>query len=162
MTRTPEQRALAADVELLYTEYCEALDDGDIGRWPGFFTEQGHYRITTRENLERGLPLCFVLCEGGGMLRDRAAALGRTVFHRPRAQRRMVSGVRLKSFDEGAGIEARATFALYESVGDAPSQLLACGRSLDRVVREHGVLKFRERLCVIDARVMPDSLVFPL
>jgi 3-phenylpropionate/cinnamic acid dioxygenase small subunit len=72
MDRKTEQRELQADIELLYTMYAEALDDGDIARWPGFFAEASPlYRITTRENLERGMELCFVLCDGQAMLRDR-------------------------------------------------------------------------------------------
>ena len=160
-----QHRELLAEIELLYTLYAEALDDGDVARWPRFFADDFPlYRITTRENVERGMELCFVLCEGQAMLRDRAIALEKTVMHRRRIQRRIVSGVRLLSFDgiEGDGVKARATFALFEAIGDEPSQLLACGRSTDVIVRQEGELKFKDRLCVIDSRVVPDSLVFPI
>lgn len=162
MLITSRQRELAADAAELYARYNEALDDAAIERWPGFFTADGHYRLTTRDNLERGLPLCFVLCEGQGMLRDRAEALRSAVFHRRRVQRRMLSGLRLTRVDADGGAEACASFAVYESVGDAPSRLLACGRSIDVIARDGDELRFRSRLCVLDARVMPDSLVFPL
>jgi 3-phenylpropionate/cinnamic acid dioxygenase small subunit len=165
MDRKTEHRALLADVELLYTMYAEALDDGDIARWPGFFADDlPLYRITTRENVERGMELCFVLCEGQAMLRDRAVALQKTVMHRKRIQRRIMSGVRLLSFEglDEAGVKARATFALFEAIGDEPSQLIACGRSTDVIVRQGTELKFKDRFCVIDARVVPDSLVFPI
>ena len=165
MESKTERRELAADVALLYTMYAEALDDGELARWPSFFAEDlPLYRITTRENVERGMELCFVLCEGQSMLRDRALALHKTVMHRRRIQRRIVSGVRLLSFDglDRGGIETRATFALFEAIGDKPSQLIACGRSSDVVVRQGNELKFKERLCVVDARVVPDSLVFPI
>lgn len=160
-----KHRELLAEIELLYTLYAEALDDGDIARWPSFFADAlPLYRITTRENIERGMELCFVLCEGQAMLRDRAIALEKTVMHRRRIQRRIISGVRLLSFDglERDGINARAAFALFEAIGDEPSQLLACGRSTDVIVRQGGELKFKDRLCVIDSRVVPDSLVFPI
>ncbi len=159
-----ERRELAADVGLLYATYSEALDDGEIARWPGFFARECLYRITTRENLERGLPLCFVLCDGQAMLRDRAVSLQKTVVYRRRFQRRVTSGLRLKTFDgiDGDGIETCASFVLFESVGDEPTRALVCGRSSDVVVREGNELKFKRRLCVIDARVVPDSLVFPI
>lgn len=98
------------------------------------------------------------------MLRDRAAAIEKTVVYRRRFQRRMLSGIRLKTFDglNSNGIEACASFAIFESVGDAPSQLLVCGRTIDTIVREEEALKFKQRLCVIDARIMPDSLVYPI
>jgi 3-phenylpropionate/cinnamic acid dioxygenase small subunit len=165
MDRKTEQRELQADIELLYTMYAEALDDGDIARWPGFFAEASPlYRITTRENLERGMELCFVLCDGQAMLRDRAIALRKTVMHRRRIQRRIMSGVRLLSFDglDNAGVQARATFAVFEAIGDEPSKLLACGRSTDVIIRQGSELKFKDRLCVVDSTVMPDSIVFPL
>ena len=165
MNRKTDHRELVADIELLYTLYAEALDDGDIARWPAFFANDlPLYRITTRENVERGMELCFVLCEGQAMLRDRAVALQKTVMHRRRIQRRIVSGIRVVSFDglDADGIEARATFALFEAIGDEPSRLLACGRSTDLIVRRGNELKFKERLCVVDARVVPDSLVFPI
>lgn len=160
-----ERRELLADIELLYTMYAEILDDGDALRWPSFFADDlPLYRITTRENVERGMELCFVLCEGQAMLRDRAIALQKTVMHRRRIQRRIVSGVRLLAFEglDGEGIKAHATFALFEAMGDEPSQLLACGRSTDVIVRQGSELKFKDRLCVIDSRVIPDSLVFPI
>jgi hypothetical protein len=75
-----------------------------------------------------------------------------------------MSGVRLLSFDglDGAGVQARATFAVFEAMGDDPSKLLACGRSTDLIVRQGSELKFKDRLCVVDSRVMPDSIVFPI
>jgi 3-phenylpropionate/cinnamic acid dioxygenase small subunit len=160
-----ERRELIADVESLYTTYAEALDDGDVARWPSFFADDRPlYRITTRENLEQGMELCFVLCEGQAMLRDRATALLKTVMHRRRFQRRIVSGVRLLTFDglDGRGVEARATFAIFEALGDDPSKLLVCGRSSDVIVRQGSELRFKDRLCVVDSRVVADSLVFPI
>lgn len=165
MDRKTEQRELLADVELLYTLYAEALDDGEIGRWPSFFVENDPlYRITTRDNLEQGMELCLALCDGQAMLRDRAIALQKTVMYRRRFQRRMMSGVRLLTFDglDGSGVKALATFALFEAMGDDPSKLIACGRSSDVIVRQGNDLKFKDRLCVVDSRVMPDSIVFPI
>ena len=165
MDRKPEHRELVADVELLYTLYAEALDDGDIARWPSFFADDSPlYRITTRDNLEQGMELCLALCDSQGMLRDRAVALQKTVMYRRRFQRRIMSGVRLLTRDglDGKGIEARATFALFEAMGDEPSKLIACGRSSDVIIRQGGELKFKDRLCVVDSRVMPDSIVFPI
>jgi len=165
MDRKTEHREIAADIALLYTLYAEALDDGDLARWPSFFADDGPlYRITTRENVDRGMELCFVLCDGHAMLRDRAVALQRTVMHRRRIQRRILSGLHVLSFDglDADGVKARATFALFEAIGDEPSGLIACGRTDDVIVRRGSDLKFKSRLCVIDSRVVPDSLVFPI
>lgn len=160
-----DYRDLLADVELLYTTYAEVLDDGDVARWPSFFADDRPlYRITTKDNLEQGMELCFVLCEGHAMLRDRATALLKTAMYRCRFQRRIMSGVRLLTLDglEGGGLKARATFAVFEALEDDPSKLLVCGRSSDVIVRQGSELKFKDRLCVVDSRVVPDSIVFPI
>ncbi|OHX13849.1 hypothetical protein BI347_10240 [Chromobacterium sphagni] len=154
---------LAAEVEYLYAHYCEALDEGRIDHWPSFFVDASLYRITTRDNLERDMPLSLVLCKGQAMIRDRALALQKTVMYRNRCQRRMLSGIRVVDGDvDGEGMKTRASFLVYESVGDEPTRLLASGCAHDVVVRQAGALKFKQRLLVIDASVMPDSLVFPI
>lgn len=164
MESKAEAYQLAAEVELLYTSYCEVLDDAEIEHWPDFFAHESLYRITTRENLECGMPLSLVFCDGLGMLRDRALALQKIVMYRRRFQRRLMSGVRLVTSEtvDVSCIKTRASFFVYESVGDEPTQVLVSGRSEDVIVREGRTLKFKQRLCVIDSLVIPDSLVFPI
>ena len=62
-------------VENLLARYVHALDEDRLEDWPGFFIESGHYRITTAENHERGLPLPIMYADSRAMLRDRVSAL---------------------------------------------------------------------------------------
>ena len=55
-----------------------------------------------------------------------------------------------------------ANFALFETMQNQPSTLFLCGRTLDKVVDENGVLRFAERLCVYDSTIIPGSLVYPI
>ena len=41
----------------LIASYGHAMDDGDIDSWPQFFTPNGIYHITTKENHDAGLPI---------------------------------------------------------------------------------------------------------
>src|SRR6185295_6840867 len=65
-------RTARFEIEEFNTEYAAALDAGDIAAWPGFFTDDALYRITGRDNADADLPVGLVLCEGMGMLKDRA------------------------------------------------------------------------------------------
>ncbi|MBT5455262.1 MAG: ring-hydroxylating dioxygenase subunit beta, partial [Rhodospirillaceae bacterium] len=47
-----EARAFRFDIEEFNTEYARILDEQDIDCWPDFFTEDGFYRITARENYD--------------------------------------------------------------------------------------------------------------
>src|SRR5438046_4814181 len=87
--------SLRDEIEELYANYCACLDDGELERWPDFFTDACVYKIIPRENFDRGLPLALVLCESKGMLQDRVEALRRTSVYAPRALRHLVSNIRL-------------------------------------------------------------------
>lgn len=162
MNRTMKYRELTLDVRWLYDTYNEALDDGEINQWADFFVEDSHYRITSKSNLDQNMPLSFVLCDGLGMIRDRAAALEQTVFFRKRCQRRIVSGVRVMSMGEHEDIVTCSSFSIYESLHGESSKLLVCGKSNDVVVEENGILKFKKRVCILDTNVVPGSIVYPI
>ena len=67
--------AIRLQVEDLNARYALAIDGDDLEAWPEFFTEHGRYRITTAENVERGLPLGLVHATSRAMLRDRVRSL---------------------------------------------------------------------------------------
>jgi len=149
------------EIEQLYYDYADCLDDGELERWPEFFTAACLYKIVPRENLERGLPLALMLCESRGMLEDRVAALRRTSVYAPRALRHLVTNVRIKE-ERTEGIRSQANYVVMQTLVDDETRVFNVGRYLDLVVREEGRLKFKERLCVFDSLVVPGSLIYPL
>lgn len=151
-------RARLAD---LYCAYDEALNDGELERWPTLFTEACVYKVLPRENHERGLPIAVIYCESRAMLTDRVVALRETALYAPRIARRMTSGVCVRVVDDNAW-RLTANFALFETMANQPSALFLCGRTLDKVVDEGGDLRFEERICVYDSTIIPASLVYPV
>ena len=155
---SPATRARLAD---LYCAYDDALNNGELERWPPLFTEDCVYKVLPRENHERGLPVAVIYCESRAMLIDRVVALRETALYAPRIVRRFTSGVCLRAMD-GDAWHLTANFALLETLSNQPSALFLCGRSLDTVVEEDGVLRFAERVCVYDSTIIPASLVYPV
>ena len=154
----PELRARLAD---LYAAYDDALAEGEYERWPEFFTEACVYKITSRENYDAGLPLGMMQAESRGMLTDRVAALRKTTLYAPRLVRRLVGSIVLRAL-EADGMRLSASFALFQTMLNEPSQVFLCGRLYDRVVDDGGTLLFAERICVSDATLVPTSLIFPI
>ena len=66
---------LRVSVEAFLAEYMLAIDEDRLEEWHDFFVEDGSYRITTRENMELGLPLNLMSCKGHGMFKDRIVAM---------------------------------------------------------------------------------------
>lgn len=151
---------LREELEDLYAEYAEIIDGGALERWPELFVEPCLYRIVSKENWDKGLPLSLMLCDSLGMLRDRAFASQRLNVYGPRAWRHCITGIRARA--EGDEIAAQANFAVFESLHDRPTQILCAGRYLDRLVRSPAGLRFREKICVYDSALIPGSIVFPL
>ncbi len=153
--------ALRARLADLYCAYADALDDGELERWPDFFTEDCVYKVIPRVNFEQGLPVALIYCESRAMLLDRVTALRETALFAPRLIRHLTSGIRLRAI-EPDGFRLTASFALCQTMGNEPSALFLCGRYHDRVVETGGELRFAERICVYDSTTVPISLVYPV
>ena len=153
--------ALRARLADLYAADDAALGEGDYERWPEFFTEACVYKIIPRENYDAGLPLGMMQAESRGMLADRVNALRKTTLYAPRLVRRLIGSIVLSAI-EADGMRLSASFALFQTMLNEPSEVFLCGRLYDRVVDDAGVLRFAERICVTDATLVPTSLVFPI
>ena len=151
---------LRREVEDFHAAYADALDRGDIEAWPEFFTEDAVYSVVARDNLEAGLPLCLMLCEGKGMLKDRAYAIAHTEMYAPRYLQHHISLIRVRGFDD-VDVAAEANYLLFETLVDEPTRLLQAGRYRDRFRRTETGLLLAERTCVYDSVVVPNCVVFP-
>ena len=155
---TLELRARLAD---LYCDNDDALNDGEFERWPELFTDPCIYKVLPRQNHEQGFPVAVIYCESRDMLIDRVVALRETALFAPRIGRRTTSNVCLRAI-EPAGLRLTASFAVFQTMPDQPSELFLCGHCQDRVIDDGGTLLFSERLCIYDSTIVPTSLVYPI
>src|SRR5437660_2133857 len=88
-----EVRARLAD---LYCAYSDALDEGELERWPDFFTQDCLYKVMPRENFEHALPVALIYCESRNRLADRVVALREPALLVPRTGRRWPGNIRLR------------------------------------------------------------------
>ena len=148
-------------LEDLYADYTACLDEERFEDWPGFFIDQCLYKIVPRENFVRDLPLATMLCESKGYLLDRVQAIRKTQVYAPRTIRRMVSGIRPIGW-QGDELEVRANYAAFETLTDELTRVFNVGCYRDRIVVADGALKFKEKVCVFDSNLVPNSLIYPL
>jgi 3-phenylpropionate/cinnamic acid dioxygenase small subunit len=168
---TLSPRDLRAELEALYADYAETLNDEAFEAWPAFFTERAFYQITSRENHERNLPIGLMRCESRGMLEDRVVAIRQTAYYGPRSIRRMVSGVRAHGWSQAQGegqenarptLKASASYLAVETLPDELTRVFNAGKYIDELVVEQGRLRFASRLCVYDTLLIPNTLIYPL
>ena len=148
-------------VEDFHCAYVDTLDNGDIERWPEFFTEDGVYRVIARDNVEADMPLALMMCDGMGMLKDRAYAIAHTEMYAPRYVLHQVSLVRVTGV-EGDKVSATANYVVHETLIDEPTRILQVGRYRDVFRLKEGRLLLADRLCVFDTVMVPNCLVYPV
>lgn len=151
-------RARLAD---LYADYETTLNEDALERWPELFSTDCVYKILPKENQDAGFPVAVIYCESRNMLADRVVALRQTALYAPRIMRLMTSGICLRRIADD-GLYLTASFAMFQTMQDQPSDVFLCGSYQDRVIDDAGTLRFAERLCIYDSTIVPLSLVYPI
>src|SRR6266566_8136570 len=136
------------EIEGLYTAYAHCLDDDRLEEWPGFFTEDCIYRVTSAENFEAGLPLGIIYATSKNMLIDRVMALRQANIYEPQRYRHLISSMQIATA-EGAALDAVANFLVVRTMQDGAMTLFAAGRYVDRVVRSDTGWKFAAKQVIL-------------
>jgi salicylate 5-hydroxylase small subunit len=156
-----QQLLLHHEIDQLNAAYAAALDEKRFDAWPGFFVEDGQYKVQARENFDRNLPLALIALESQGMMKDRVYGITQTIYHGPYYMRHVVSPALVLGEVEGV-VRAQANYAVFRTKPGSVSEVYNVGRYIDELVRVEGVLKFRARLCVYDSEMVLNSLIYPV
>ncbi len=153
--------ALLPRVWQLNADYARALDDDRLEDWPDFFTDDCLYKITSADNLRRGLEAGLIYADSKGMVRDRVAALREANIYERQTYRHIV-GMPAIVGEGGGAVRAETPFLVVRIMRDGTMDLFATGRYLDALVEDDGALRFRERLVVCDSSRIDTLLAIPL
>jgi anthranilate 1,2-dioxygenase small subunit len=153
--------ALRARIEELLQEAARLIDEDRLEEWLGLFTEDCTYRVTTRENHDRGLPISLIDCRGIGMLQDRIVSLRQANIYNVHHDRHVVGGARVLGASDGE-YEVYSSYCVYQTTPEGESTLFSVGKYLDRIRIDGGRARFRERIVVADTAGIPNLLATPL
>jgi anthranilate 1,2-dioxygenase small subunit len=149
-------------VASLICDYAHALDDAQIDRWPGFFTESALYHVTTRENHDQGLPIGIIRCSGRGMMVDRVKAFHTANIFEPHYYNHLLGPATIGPGKSPGAVTSRCNFQIVRIMEDGRMDLFATGKYLDEIVLEGGAAKLQERIVVLDSRNVDILIVVPL
>ena len=148
-------------VEAFLGEYMLAIDSDRLEEWHDFFTQDGTYRVTTRENEELGLPLNIMSCRGHGMFKDRITALRTANIFEPHVYCHIPGALRVTGVN-GDVIESESTFTIIRTTNHGDMVVFVCGRTRDRVLVSEAGPKFIDRTVILDSRQIDTLLVIPV
>ncbi|MGB7543295.1 MAG: aromatic-ring-hydroxylating dioxygenase subunit beta [Burkholderiales bacterium] len=152
---------LRLDVQEFYFRYAECLDGGRLQQWPEFFVDACTYRVTTRRGLRLGPDDDVMSLNGRTSMRDRIGAIGQSEDYEPHLQRHTISNFRIQAAAEDE-VRVQANFQVLRTFPDRPTEFFVAGYYNDRIAVADGRLAFREKLCVFDSDVPPESLIYPI
>jgi salicylate 5-hydroxylase small subunit len=156
-----ERLLLQLEIDQLNAAYAAVLDERRFDEWPGFFLENGSYRVQARENFDRGLPLALIALESQGMMRDRVYGITQTIYHGPYYTRHVVSPAQVLG-EEGGLVRAQTHYAVFRTRPGDASEVYNVGRYLDELVRTPAGLKLASRQCIYDSEMVLNSLIYPV
>jgi anthranilate 1,2-dioxygenase small subunit len=145
----------------LFAAYGALINAAEFDAWLALFAATCTYHILPRENYERGLPAGLVYCDSRAMLEDRISALQEANKYNIHTDRHLIGLPRLTG-EEGDATLVEGPFAVYQTDQEGETRLFATGLYHDRIVVEAGVLKFRDKLVLLDTFAVPSLLATPL
>ena len=154
--------ALHFKVQDLNARYVHAIDEDRLEEWPGFFAEDGRYRITTAENIERGLPLSLMSATSRAMMRDRVNSLRNANVYESQRYRHAVGTPLIEGGNDGV-VRAVTNFLVARIMHTGETTLFATGRYEDRIaVAADARPYFLEKTVILDSRQIDTLLAIPL
>lgn len=148
-------------VEQLLARYVQCIDDDRLEEWPELFVEDCDYRIVSRENAERKLPLATLSCTSRGMLIDRVVSLRHANIYERHGYRHLVSSTILGRFS-ATSVEARSHYAVFRTRTNGVSEVYSVGTYDDEIWVAEGTLKFKRKHVTFDTGRIDSLLATPL
>ena len=141
--------------------YAHAIDSDALEQWPGFFTQDCHYRVTHVENEQEGLAAGIIYADSRAMLEDRIAALREANIYERQRYRHLLGIPLLESAGADAA-QAETPFIVVCTMAKGQTEVFATGVYRDRFVQQDGKLLLAERVAICDSTVTDTLMALPL
>ena len=149
-------------VENLIYEWARAIDENRVEDIAALLTPDGGYKVASRFNVDRGLPLAVIDCKSPGQLRDRIKSMRIANVYEPHHYRHIISGVQIIGEKDGV-LEVRSNYLVVRTMDhDGSMAVFSTGQCRDSVVITPEGPRFKQRDIVYDSRAIETLLVIPL
>lgn len=146
----------------LNAAYARAIDNEKFEQWPELFADPCLYKVTTAENVAKGMEAGIMYADSRGMLQDRVSALRKANIYERQRYRHIVGLPAVLGQENGAA-SVETPFLIVRVMGDGTMTLFATGCYHDKVAADGtGTLKFAERIVVCDGGRFDTLVAIPL
>jgi len=151
---------LARIVEL-NAAYARAIDTEQFEEWPKLFHDPCLYKVTTADNVEKGLEGGLIYADTRGMLEDRISSLRKVNIYEGQRYRHIV-GLPVVLGQEADAAKVETPFLIVRIMREGQMDVFATGCYRDKVKPDAGgALRFSERIVVCDSRRFDTLVAIP-
>jgi 3-phenylpropionate/cinnamic acid dioxygenase small subunit len=145
----------------LNAAYARIIDNENFEEWPGFFHDPCLYKVTTAENVAKGLEAGLIYADSRGMLEDRVSALRKANIYE-RQRYRHILGLPVILGQSGDTTDIETPFLIVRIMHDGRMDVFATGCYRDKVrAIGAGPLRFAERIAVCDGSRFDTLVAIP-
>ena len=145
----------------LLAEYGLLIDEDRLEDWVALFDEACDYKVTTRENVEQGLPNVLIWCDNKAMLRDRVASYRNVNEYNLHWDRHLIGAPRFCA--EAGGVwTVEAAYSLFQTDLEGVSRLFSVGRYRIEFTLRDAVARIKSALVIADTGLIPTLLATPI
>ncbi len=150
-------------IEQLIYSWARAIDEDRVEDIAQHMEDTGRYRVKSRFNHDRGLPLAVIDCKGVAQLRDRILSMRKANVYQPHHYRHMISGIQILSEPEPMVFEVRSNFLITRTMDlSGDMKIFASGQTQDLISLKDQAPLFKDRLFLFDSRVIETLMIIPL
>jgi 3-phenylpropionate/cinnamic acid dioxygenase small subunit len=151
---------LARIVEL-NAVYARVIDNDQLEEWPGLFHDPCLYKLTTADNVARGLEGGLIYADTRGMLEDRVSSLRKVNIYESQRYRHIV-GLPVVLGETNGEAEVETPFLIVRIMREGQMDVFATGCYRDRIRPDaSGALRFSQRIVVCDSRRFDTLVAIP-
>ena len=146
----------------LNAAYARAIDNEQFEEWPELFADPCLYKVTTADNVAKGLESGIMYADSRDMLRDRVSALRKANIYERQRYRHLV-GLPHVMGHTGETADVETPFLIVRIMRDGTMTMFATGCYCDKIASgSDGTLKFVERIVVCDGGRFDTLVAIPL
>jgi anthranilate 1,2-dioxygenase small subunit/terephthalate 1,2-dioxygenase oxygenase component beta subunit len=150
-----------AKLVALNAQYARVIDTEQFEEWPKLFHEACLYKLTTADNVAKGLEGGLIYADTRGMLEDRISSLRKVNIYERQRYRHIV-GLPVVVAENGTTVDVETPFLIVRIMREGAMDLFATGFYRDKVKPDaSGALKFQERIVVCDGQRFDTLVAIP-
>jgi anthranilate 1,2-dioxygenase small subunit len=142
-------------------EYGMAIDEDRLEDWVELFEEECDYRVTTRENVEQGLPNILMWCDSKDMLRDRIASYRNVNLYNPHYDRHIIGFLKIIE-NKNSVWRFDASYSLFQTTLEGESRLFSVGRYRVEATVKGDIARLKSVTVIADTGLIPSLLATPI